>query len=39
MRNNWRLGLVLGLAISVGETAARAQVGDTAAGARRAVQP
>ena len=32
MRYNWRLGLVLGLAISVGETAVRAQVGGTAAG-------
>jgi hypothetical protein len=29
MRNNWRLGLVLGLAILVDETAARAQGGNT----------
>jgi hypothetical protein len=34
MRNNWRLGLALGLAISVGGTAARAQVGNTVAGAQ-----
>ena len=32
MRNNWRLGLVLGLVISVGGTTARGQGGNTAGG-------
>ena len=34
MRNYWRLGLVLGLAISVGQSAANAQVGGTSSGAQ-----
>ena len=34
MRNYWRLGLVLALAISVGQSAANAQVGGTSSGAQ-----
>ena len=34
MRNYWRLGLVLGLAISVSQSAANAQVGGTSSGAQ-----